>query len=106
MQVNRFEIYTVNLDPAKGSEKNKKCPCVVISPNELNHLATVIVAPLTSKGFELPSRVAVNLNGKPALILLDHLRSIDKMRLTERVGMLNSEEQQEICEVLQEMFAY
>ena len=40
------------------------------------------------------------------MVLLDHLRAVDKMRLTERVGTLELESQQEVCEVLQEMFAY
>ena len=106
MQINRFDIYNVNLEPAKGSEMNKKRPCVVISPNELNRMATVIVAPLTSKGFDLPCRVPYRLNGQQGLILLDHLRAVDKMRLGELLGTLAAEEQQETCAVLQEMFAY
>ena len=106
MHINRFDIYNVNLEPAKGSEMNKKRPCVVISPNELNHMATVIVAPITSKGFKLPCRVPCKLNNKTGLILLDHLRAIDKMRLAEPLGTLDPEEQQETCEILQEMFAY
>lgn len=86
MYVNRFELYRVNLEPAKGSENNKLRPCVVVSPNELNGLATVIVAPLTSRGFELPSRVPCTFQGKQGLILLDHLRAVDKMRLGELLG--------------------
>ena len=106
MQVNRFEVYRVNLEPAKGREMNKLRPCVVVSPDELNRLATVIVAPLTSRGFDLPSRVPCTFAGKRGLILLDHLRAVDEMRLSERLGTLSVESQQEVCEVLQEMFAY
>ena len=106
MLINRFDIYNVNLEPAKGSEMNKKRPCVVISPNEINGMATVIVAPITSKGFDLPCRVPCKVNNKAGLILLDHLRAIDKMRLAEPLGTLAAEEQQEICDVLQEMFAF
>ena len=106
MHVNRFEVYRVKLEPAKGSEMNKHRPCVVVSPDELNRLATVIVAPLTSRGFELPSRVPCTFGGTQGLILLDHLRAVDKMRLTERLGVLEVETQQDVCETLQEMFAY
>ncbi len=106
MDVRRFDVYRVNLEPAKGSETNKLRLCVVVSPDELNHLATVIVAPLTSHSFALPSRVPCAFMGKQGLILLDHLRAVDKMRLTERVGTLELESQREVCEVLQEMFAY
>ena len=106
MHVNRFEIYRVNLEPVKGSEINKLRPCVVVSPDELNRLATVIVAPLTSRGFDLPSRVPCAFQGKRGLILLDHLRAVDKLRLTELLGVLDAESQQEVCEILQEIFAY
>ena len=106
MQVERFEVYRVNLEPAKGNVPDKLRPAVVVSPDELNRLATVIVAPLTSRGFDFPSRVPCTFEGKQGLILLDHLRAVDKMRLMDRLGTLSVESQQEICEVLQEMFAY
>ena len=104
--VARFDIYLVALEPIKGSEMNKKRPCVVISPDEINMLATVIVAPLTSKGFELVTRVPCKFQGKQALVLLDHIRAVDKMRLVEKLGNIDVESQKEICETLQEMFAY
>lgn len=106
MHVGRFEIYLVDLDPVKGSEMNKRRPCVVVSPDELNGMAAVIVAPLTSRGFDLPSRVPCTFQGTQGRILLDHLRALDKIRLTERVGTLDLETQYAVCEVLQEMFAY
>jgi mRNA interferase MazF len=106
VHVNRFEVYRVNLEPSKGSEMNKMRPCVVLSPDELNRLATVIVAPLTSRGFEFPSRVPCTFRGKRALILLDHLRAVDKVRLGDLLGVIDLESQQEVCETLQEMFAY
>ena len=95
----------VNLEPA-NSEINKLRPCAVVSPDELNRLATVTVAPLTSRGFDLPSRVLCTFRDKQGLILLDHLRVVDKMRLTELLGTIDPESQQEVCETLQEMFAY
>ncbi len=106
MHVNRFDIYKVNLEPAKGSEMNKQRPAVVVSPNEINSMATVIVAPLTSKGFELPCRVPCQFQGKQGLVLLDHIRAVDKMRLGEFLGVIDGESQQEICDTLQEMFVF
>lgn len=51
MVINRIEVYLIRLDPTIGSEIKKTRPCLVISPNKMNHnLRTVIVAPLTSKG--------------------------------------------------------
>ena len=47
--VKRFDVYLINLDPAVGSEIPKTRPCLVISPDEMNHhIRTVIVAPMTS----------------------------------------------------------
>jgi len=63
-KVYRFEIYMVNLDPTVGSEIKKTRPCVIISPDEMNFLRTVIIAPLTSKGFKLPFRIEIELNKK------------------------------------------
>ena len=37
MVIQRFEVYLVNLDPTQGREIQKTRPCLVISPNEINH---------------------------------------------------------------------
>ena len=51
MAINRFEVYLINLDPTVGSEIKKTRPCLVVSPDEINHnVRTVIVAPLTTRG--------------------------------------------------------
>ena len=79
--MNRGEIWLVNLDPAVGSEIKKARPCVVVSPAELNdHLRTVIVAPMTSRGFAAPFRVPVAHAGTKGLIVLDQIRAVDKIR--------------------------
>jgi len=58
--VKRGEVYLVELDPTVGSEVKKTRPCLVISPDEMNEfLNTVIVAPMTTKGFVLPSRISI-----------------------------------------------
>jgi mRNA interferase MazF len=55
----RFDVYLVALDPTLGSETKKTRPCVIVSPDEMNrHIATVIVAPMTTKGRAYPTRVA------------------------------------------------
>ena len=106
MNVYRFEVYTVNLEPAKGREINKSRPCFVISPDEINGFSTVMVAPLTSADFALPTRVPCSLDGREGLVLLDHLRAVDKVRLVSKLGVIATETQLELCGVLQEMFAY
>ena len=104
--MNRGEIWLVNLDPTVGSEIKKARPCVVISPAELNdHLRTVIVAPMTSKGFTAPFRVPVAHAGTKGLIVLDQIRAVDKVRLAKRLGAVSAKTLSATLATLQEVFA-
>ena len=104
--VKRGEIWLVALDPTVGSEIKKSRPCVIISPPELNlHLRTVIVAPMTSKGFAAPFRVPVTHGGTKGLIVLDQLRTVDKIRLVKRLGAVSARTLSTVLATLQEVFA-
>ena len=104
--MNRFDVYLVTLDPTVGSEVKKTRPCVIVSPNEMNqHIATVIVAPLTSKGHDYPTRIACRFQGKQGQVVLDQLRTVDKVRLVKRLGRLGAATQDDILGTLAEMFA-
>lgn len=104
--VERFDIFLVNLDPTIGREIQKTRPCVILSPNEMNrHLGTAIIAPMTSQIRSYPSRIPCQFQGKLGQVVLDQIRTVDKLRLGKRLGRLDSEEQQRILEVLSEMFA-
>ena len=106
MVVNRFDVYLVNLDPTIGSEIRKTRPCLVISPDEINrHIATVIVAPMTSQGRPYPTRVACRFEGKDGQIVLDQIRTVDKTRLVKRLGRISSSAQEAVLALLAEMFA-
>ena len=106
MVINRFEVYLVNLDPTIGSEIQKTRPCLVISPDEMNHhIATVIVAPMTTKGREYPSRVKCTFEGKDGQIVLDQIRTVDKIRLVKKLGKINVDSQKDVLTVLMEMFS-
>ena len=102
----RFQVWLVQLDPTQGSEINKTRPCVVISPNELSALSTVLMAPMTTQGFEFPCRVACTFKGKQGLILLDQIRVVDNTRLVSKLGVVDETTQMELCRRLQELFAY
>jgi len=104
--VNRFEIWLVQLDPTRGSEIKKKRPCVVISPDEMSVLKTAIVAPMTSKGFSYPTRIQYTFQDKKGLILLDQMRAVDKSRLIQKLGVISQSAQIKIINCLQELFAY
>ena len=106
MVVQRFDIYLVNLDPTVGSEIRKTRPCLVVSPDEMNrHIATVIVAPMTTKGQDYPSRVPCRFQGKDGQIVLDQLRTVDKARLVKCLGSADEPTQKAVLAVLAEMFA-
>jgi len=104
--VKRGEIWLINLDPTVGSEIRKSRPCVIVSPPELNrYLRTVIVAPMTSKGFAAPFRVPLTHAGTKGLIVLDQLRAVDKMRLAKRLGTVSGRTLGAVLTKLQEVFA-
>ncbi len=102
----RFQVWLVALNPTKGKEINKTRPCLIISPNEMIALSTVLVAPMTTKGFEFPCRVECEFKGKKGLIFLDQIRTVDKSRLVKNLGVIDDKTQVELCECLQELFAY
>jgi mRNA interferase MazF len=106
MVVNRFDVFLVNLDPTIGSEIKKTRPCLIISPNEINHyISTVIVAPMTTKGQPYPTRVTCQFQGKEGQIVLDQIRTIDKIRLVKLLSQITTEEQKAVLDILAEIFA-
>jgi mRNA interferase MazF len=106
MVTSRFEVYLVNLDPTIGSEIQKTRPCLVISPDEMNaHIATVIAAPMTTRGKAYPSRVSCRFQGREGQILLDRIRTVDKTRLVKKLGHIDVSTQRHVLDILAKMFA-
>ncbi len=106
MEVNRFEVFLVNLEPTVGHEIKKTRPCLVISPNEMNHyISTVIIAPMTSKGRNYPTRISCSLQGKSGQIVLDQIRTVNKKRLVKKLGVISKSAQTKTINLLQELFA-
>jgi mRNA interferase MazF len=104
--VRRFDVFLVPLDPTVGSEIQKTRPCLVVSPDEMNeHIATVIVAPMTTSGRAYPSRVPCTFQRKHGLIALDQLRTVDQRRLVRRLGRIDPATQQAVLDTLGEIFA-
>ncbi len=104
-KIARFDLWLVQLDPTKGSEIIKTRPCVVISPDEMSALRTAIIAPMTTKGFQFPTRIPCTFQGKKGLILLDQIRSVDKSRLIQKLGVISKSAQSKTINCLQELFA-
>ena len=104
---NRGDVFLVELDPTRGSEIRKTRPCVVVSPDELNHhLRTVMVAPMTTAGHPYPFRPSCRFGGKDGRVALDQLRTVDRERLRKRLGTLSGGTMNTIFDVLREMFAF
>lgn len=102
----RGEVYLVRLDPTLGSEIRKTRPCLVVSPDELNHhLRTVIVAPMTTGGQPYPWRVSCRFQNRRGFVAMDQLRTVDAERLLKRLGRLAPATLTSALTVLQEMFA-
>lgn len=105
--VKRFDVYLINLDPTVGSEIKKTRPCLVISPDEMNHhIRTVIVAPMTSAEKDYPTRVSCTFRKKQGQVVLDQIRTLDKSRLLKKLGTIDSKAQLEVISTLQRMFAF
>ena len=105
MVVQRFDVWLVTLDPTVGSEIRKTRPALVVSPDEMNaHIATVIIAPMTTKGRNYPTRVPCTFQGKSGEVVLDQLRTVDKARLVKRLGQLDAATSDAVLATLAELF--
>jgi mRNA interferase MazF len=104
VDIKRYEIYLVKLNPTVGSEVQKTRPCIVISPNEMNVLKTVIVAPMTSKGFDFIFRPKIKFEKKDGLVLLDQIRTVDKTRLVKKLGDVDKKTSLAISKMLVQIF--
>ncbi len=106
MKAERFDVFLVNLDPTKGREIKKTRPCLIISPDEMNRfISTVMIAPMTTKSHDFPTRVSCKFQGKNGFIVLDQIRTIDKIRLIKKLGKIRNNAQSEVLAILNEIFA-
>ncbi|WHZ14879.1 MAG: Death on curing protein, Doc toxin [Nitrospira sp.] len=104
--MSRFDVFLVRLDPTQGREIRKTRPCLIISPDEMNqHIDTVIIAPMTTKGRPYPTRVPLRFKGKSGQVVLDQIRTVDKSRLVKRVGKIDDMIRSQVLTLLAELFA-
>lgn len=107
MVVKQFEVWLIELDPTKGSEIKKPRPCLIISPDVVNkNLATVSVIPLTSTIKSYPTRVNYLFLDKPGQLMIDQMRSLDKVRIKKKLGVLDKEYCKLACDLLVEMYRW
>lgn len=104
MVLRRFDVFLLNHDPTRGHEPKKTGPAMIISPDRINrHIATVIVASMTKRGREFPTRIPCVFQGKRGQVVLDQIRAEDKARLVRRLGQVSAATQQKVLSGLSEM---
>lgn len=102
--INQYDVFLINLDPTIGHEIKKTRPCLVISPNEMNHtIRTAIIAPMTTKSRAYPTRIPVQFEGKTGWIVLDQIRTVDSLRLIKKLGSITKKEVIQVKAVIKEM---
>ena len=105
MEINQYEIVLVNLDPTLGSEIQKTRPCVVISPDEMNHnLRAIVIAPMTSTSKPYPTCIKVKHNNQTGWVVIDQIRTIDKVRIVKKLGQLTVNEAIACKKIIKETF--
>ncbi len=95
--VKRGDIYYADLSPVVGSEQGGIRPVLIVQNDIGNRYApTVIAAAVTSKldKAKLPTHIELSLTSglpKNSVVLLEQLRTLDKVRLQDKVGELSEE---------------
>ncbi|MES2709389.1 MAG: type II toxin-antitoxin system PemK/MazF family toxin [Verrucomicrobiota bacterium] len=102
----RYDVYWARLDPVEGSELSKTRPCVIVSQDALNaSLSTVVVCPLTSTIRPAwRTRLNITVAGRSADVCADQIRTLSKIRLTKKLGSLNSQETIALRQLLTDMY--
>lgn len=99
--ITRGDIYYADLNPVTGSEQGGNRPVLIIQNDTGNRYSpTVIVAAITSNinKARLPTHIVVESGVLPAqsVVLLEQIRTIDKSRLSKRMGRLSDEDMRRI----------
>jgi len=107
LNLNRGDVYWVDLDPARGSEIRKMRPCVVVGATPINQARrTVVVIPLSTAGKpRQPMAVPVVCLGKKVVAVCDQIRVVDKARLIEEAGSLSREDMACLDESLRQVLS-
>jgi len=105
--MNRGDIYWVDLNPTRGSEINKKRPCVIVSATPINRARkTVIVVPLsTAAKTRPPIVISVDCLGQKVSAVCDQIRTVDKSRLVQAAGNLSSDDMDILDESLRQILS-
>jgi mRNA interferase MazF len=110
MVISQYDIVFVDLQVSEnlrvsGAEIRKAGPCVVISPDEMNrYLRTVVVAPMTTRSRLMPTRVRVRHNKQTGWIVVDQIRTVDRLRVRKKLDRLTHPEIRKLKQVIRECY--
>lgn len=105
MVVLKNEVWMTTLEPTLGSEINKTRPCIIVSPDVSNkHKKSVVIIPLTSKLKDFPSRINCTFQNKHGQIVVDQIRTVDKIRLVKKLGTIDDATSKKIYEMIKIYF--
>ena len=92
--------------PFADRAASRRRPALVVSPDEINaYINTVIIAPMTTKGRNYPTRVPCTFQGKSGQVVLDQIRTVDQARLVKRLGKIDGTTADTVLDTLAELFA-
>ena len=102
----RFDIWLIMKDLKNSRVVENLGLCVIISPDELKDLPSYIVAPMTTQSEELNFRIKCKFDDTNGFIMVDQIRAIDKSYFIKKMGELETLEQVNLCNCLQEFYAF
>ena len=90
MEVNRGEVWLIDLNPVIGHEQSGVRPVLVISDDMFNHSLAemVIVVPITSKYKGIPTHVELDSGflSQKSYLKTEDIRSVSTKRLIKKIG--------------------
>ena len=99
------EVWMTRLEPTIGTEINKTRPCIIISPDVANkYKNNVVIVPLTSKLKDSPSRINCEFQNKNGQVVIDQIRTVDKIRLVKKLGNIDQKTSKNIYEMIKIYF--
>lgn len=105
MKINQYDIVIINLEPTLGSEINKTRPCVVVSPDEMNHyIKKIVIVPITSTLKKYPTRISISNQNIKGMAAIDQIRTIDKLRIVKIVGTLEIDVIEKLKKIIDETY--
>ena len=101
----RFEVWLVMKNSENGRVIDNLGLCVIVTPEELINLPSIMAAPMTTSSANLPSRIECDFESTKGYIMVDQIRALEKSSFIKKLGELEIEAQISLCDCIQEFFA-